>query len=146
LQFQQNFTNLRHALSYVDSNFAASTQNYIIMNIAIVGSRNPGINYAKFEELLLARINLGEVTQIVSGGAKGIDTFAKLFAGKHHIPLMEFLPKYGEHGKYATLRRNTEIVREANLVVAFPTADSKGTLHSISEAKRMGRRLIVVKI
>jgi hypothetical protein len=44
------------------------------------------------------------------------------------------------------LRRNTEIVREANVVVAFPTADSKGTLHSMSEAKRLGKRLIVVKI
>jgi hypothetical protein len=116
------------------------------MKLAIVGSRNPGISYSKFEELLLAEINLGEVTQIVSGGAKGIDTFAKLFAGKHHIPLMEFLPKYAAYGKYATLRRNTEIVREANVVVAFPTADSKGTLHSMSEAKRLGKRLIVAKI
>jgi hypothetical protein len=116
------------------------------MKLAIVGSRNMGISYSKFEELLLAEINISEVTQIVSGGAKGIDTFAKLFAGKHHVPLMEFLPKYGAYGKYATLRRNTEIVREANVVVAFPTADSKGTLHSMSEAKRLGKRLIIVKI
>jgi hypothetical protein len=116
------------------------------MKLAIVGSRNPGISYSKFEELLLAEINLGEVTQIVSGGAKGIDTFARLFAGKHHVPLMEFLPEYAAYGKYATLRRNTEIVREANFVVAFPTADSKGTLHSMNEAKRLGKRLIVVKI
>jgi hypothetical protein len=116
------------------------------MKIAIVGSRNPGISYSKFEELLLAEINLADVTEIVSGGAKGIDTFAKLFAGKHHIPLMEFLPKYGVYGKYATLRRNTEIVREANVVVAFPTADSKGTLHSISEAKRLHKQLIVIEI
>jgi hypothetical protein len=116
------------------------------MKLAIVGSRNPGISYSKFEELLLAEINISEVSQIVSGGAKGIDSFAKLFAGKHRIPLMEFLPKYADYGKYATLRRNTEIVREANVVVAFPTADSKGTLHSISEAKRMSKRLIVAKI
>jgi hypothetical protein len=59
---------------------------------------------------------------------------------------MEFLPKYAAYGKYATLRRNTEIVREANVVVAFPTADSKGTLHSMNEAKRMCKRLIIVKI
>jgi hypothetical protein len=116
------------------------------MKLAIVGSRNPGISYSKFEELLLAKINIGDVTQVISGGAKGIDTFAKLFAGKHRIPLMEFLPKYDLYGKYATLKRNTEIVREANVVAAFPTVDSRGTLHSISEAKRMGRRLIEVKI
>jgi hypothetical protein len=116
------------------------------MKLAIVGSRNPGISYSKFEELLLAEINISEITQIVSGGAKGIDTFAKLFAGKHHIPLMEFLPKYADYGKYATLRRNTEIVRESNVVIAFPTVDSKGTLYSMSEAKRLSKRLIVVKI
>jgi hypothetical protein len=116
------------------------------MKLAIVGSRKPNISYSKFEELLLNKIDLNDITEIVSGGAKGIDTFAKLFAGRHHIPLMEFLPKYSTYGKYATLRRNAEIVREANVVAAFPTADSKGTIHSINEAKRMCKRLIVVKI
>jgi predicted Rossmann fold nucleotide-binding protein DprA/Smf involved in DNA uptake len=116
------------------------------MKLAIVGTRNPSISYGDFEKLLLEKIDLSDVTQIVSGGAKGIDTYAKLLAARHHIPLMEYLPKYDQFGNFATLRRNTQIVQEANVVIAFPSAESKGTYHSIKEAERLHRRLIVVKI
>lgn len=116
------------------------------MKLGIVGSRNPGVSYQEWEKLLLEKINLSEVELVISGGAKGVDTFAKLFAGRHRIPYMEFAPQYSKYGKYATLKRNTQIVTEANTVVAFPTADSKGTLHSMREAERLKRRLIVVRL
>lgn len=116
------------------------------MKLAIVGTRNPGVSYQQWEELLLSKINKSEITEVVSGGAKGIDTYAKIFAGRHHIPLMEFLPQYSVYGKAAPLRRNTQIIREANTVIAFPSADSRGTLHSIAEAKKMGKRLFVVNL
>lgn len=116
------------------------------MKISIVGTRNPGISYQEWENLLLSKINVSDVSLIVSGGAKGIDTYAKLFAGRHHIPLMEFLPDYSRYGRYATLRRNTQIVQEASMVIAFPSPDSKGTRHSIREAERLRKRLIIVNI
>lgn len=116
------------------------------MRLAIVGTREPKISYFDWEKLLLSKINPSKVTRVISGGAKGVDTFAKLFAGRHHIPYTEFAPKYSEYGRYATLRRNAEIVREATDVIAFPSAESRGTHHTISEARRLGKRVIVVKI
>lgn len=116
------------------------------MKLAIVGTRHPAIKYAEFEKLLLSKIDESEITQAISGGAEGIDTYAKLFAGRHRIPLMEFLPQYSIHGKNAPLRRNTKIVREADTVIAFPSVTSTGTLHSIREAERMKKRLIIVRI
>lgn len=116
------------------------------MRLGIVGSRNPGIAYQEWEQLLLAKIDPSKVELVVSGGAKGVDTFAKLFAARHHIPYMEFAPNYAEYGRYATLKRNTEIVSHSSVVIAFPTASSKGTLHTMKEAQRLDRRLIVVKI
>ena len=116
------------------------------MKLGIVGSRNPGISYQDWENLLLAKIDPSKVELVISGGAKGVDTFAKIFAARHHIPYMEFAPKYATHGKYATLKRNTQIVTEASTVVAFPTADSRGTLHSIREAERLKRQLIIIKL
>lgn len=116
------------------------------MKLGIVGSRNPGVSYQEWEKLLLAQIDPSKVEMVISGGAQGVDTYAKIFAGRHHIPYMEFAPKYATYGKYATLKRNTQIVTEASTVVAFPTADSKGTLHSIREAKRLNRRLIIVRL
>ena len=116
------------------------------MKIAIVGTRNPGVSYQEWEKILITKINASKVSLIVSGGAKGIDTYAKLFAGRHHIPLIEYFPEYSKYGRKATLRRNTQIVREASTVIAFPSPDSKGTFHSIREAKRLSKRLIVVNV
>lgn len=116
------------------------------MKLGIVGSRNPGVSYQDWENLLLAKIDPSKVEMVISGGAKGVDTYAKIFAGRHHIPYMEFAPQYSTYGKYATLRRNTQIVKEASTVVAFPTSDSRGTLHSMREAERLKRKLIVVRL
>lgn len=116
------------------------------MKLAIVGTRNPGVSYQEWESILISKINASEISLVISGGSKGIDTYAKLFAGRHHIPLMEYLPEYSKYGRKATLRRNTQIVREASTVIAFPSPDSKGTFHSIRETKRLSKRLIVVNI
>ncbi|MDE6303399.1 MAG: DNA-protecting protein DprA [Paramuribaculum sp.] len=89
--------------------------------MAIVGTRNPGVSYQEWESILLSKINVSEVLLIVSGGAKDIDTYAKFFATRHLIPLMEYLPDYSKYGRKATLRRNDQIVREVSTVIAFPS-------------------------
>lgn len=114
--------------------------------LAIVGSRSPKLSYKEWEKLLLQEVSPSDLSLIISGGAAGIDTYAKLFAGRHHIPLMEFLPDYAKYGIKAPLRRNTLIVKEASKVVAFPSADSRGTFHAISEARRLKKTVVVKKI
>ena len=116
------------------------------MKLAIVGTRNPGVTYQEWEKLLLDKINPDEIQIVISGGAKGVDTFAKLFAARHHKLYMEFAPQYNVYGRYATLKRNSQIVKEASTVIAFPSAESKGTYHSIKEAQRLGWRVIVVNL
>ena len=116
------------------------------MKLAIVGTRNPSVTYQEWEKLLLDKINPNDIKLVISGGAMGMDTFAKLFACSHNIPYMEFSPQYALYGRYATVRRNTQIVEEASTVIAFPSADSKGTSHSIKEAHRLGRQVIVVDL
>ena len=114
--------------------------------LAIVGTRSPKLSYKEWEILLLQKFSPSDLSLIVSGGATGIDTYAKLFAGRHHIPLMEFLPDYTKYGIKAPLRRNTLIVKEVSKVVAFPSSDSRGTLHTISEARRLKKPVVVINI
>ncbi|MDE6337987.1 MAG: DNA-protecting protein DprA, partial [Muribaculaceae bacterium] len=52
------------------------------MKLAIVGTRKPGVSFQEWEKLILSRINVSDVSLIISGGAKGIDAYAKLFAGR----------------------------------------------------------------
>jgi len=116
------------------------------IKLAIVGTRSPKLSYKEWEKLLLQEFSPNDLSLIVSGGATGIDTYAEIFAGRHHIPLMEFLPDYTKYGIKAPLRRNTQIVKEASKVIAFPSSDSRGTIHSISEARRMKKPVIVINI
>ena len=50
------------------------------------------------------------ITEIVSGGAKGIDTCAKLHAKENNLKLTEFLPNYQKFGRVAPLKRNLQII------------------------------------
>ncbi len=116
------------------------------MKIAIVGSRNPAISYQEWEKLLLLEIDVSEVSLIVSGGAKGIDNYAKLFAARYHKPLMEFIPDYTVYGRNAALRRNIQIVKEVHRFFAFPSSDSRGTLHAINEARKLSKPVTIIRI
>ena len=59
------------------------------MKLALVGTRNTGVTYQEWEKLLLNKINPDEIQIVISGGAKGVDTFVKLFAARHHKPYIE---------------------------------------------------------
>lgn len=90
------------------------------MKLAIIGSRSLRIE------------NLGDylpenVTEIVSGGAKGVDTSARLYAREHGIPLTEFFPDYDRYGRCAPLKRNLQIIDYADAVLAFWDGQSRGT-------------------
>lgn len=99
------------------------------MKAAVIGSRNLRVN------------NLGDylpegVTEIVSGGAKGIDTCAKNYALSHGLKLTEFLPEYGKYGRGAPLRRNITIIEYADMVLAFWDGKSRGTKFVIDNCKK----------
>ncbi len=69
-----------------------------------------------------------DATEIVSGGAKGIDTCAKEYALRSKIKLTEFLPQYNIYGRSAPLKRNLEIINYSDLVIAFWDKKSAVTL------------------
>ena len=56
-----------------------------------------------------------EATEIVSGGARGVDIYARNFAHANKLKLKEFLPEYEKYGRSAPLRRNLQIVDYAEL-------------------------------
>lgn len=102
----------------------------------IVGSRGLQVTY-------LEKYLPDSVTEIISGGAKGIDTCARKYALTHGIKLTEFLPEYEKYGRAAPLKRNIAIIEQADLVLAFWDGTSHGTKYVIDNCKRRG---IPVKI
>ncbi len=90
------------------------------MRVGIVGSR--GLFAVKIEEYLPA-----SCTEIVSGGAVGVDACAAAFAEERGIPIKVFLPQYKKFGRAAPIIRNKQIVEYADEVIAFWDGKSKGT-------------------
>ncbi len=99
------------------------------MKVAVIGSRGLQVNH-------LENYLPEGVTEIVSGGAKGIDTCARNYALAHGLALTEFLPEYEKYGRGAPLRRNITIIEYADFVLAFWDGKSRGTKYVIDNCKK----------
>ena len=52
-----------------------------------------------------------EITEIVSGGAKGVDSLAERYANEHNIKFSLFPVKWEKYGKGAGFKRNNETMK-----------------------------------
>lgn len=109
------------------------------MRVAVIGSRNVIID--NLQDYLPI-----ETTEIVSGGARGVDTCARRYALSHGLKLTEFLPEYEKYGKSAPLRRNITIINNADLVLAFWDGKSRGTKFVIDNCKKMGVKFKIILV
>ena len=99
------------------------------MKVAVIGSRN--LTVANLEKYLPTG-----VTEIVSGGARGVDTSAREYARAHGLPCTEFLPEYGKYGRAAPLKRNLQIIGCADAVIAFWDGKSHGTRYVVEQCRK----------
>lgn len=109
------------------------------MKLAIIGSRNcPPINIEEHLKYI--------PDTIISGGARGADTYAQEFAKKKGLKLVIFYPNYELYGKAAPLERNKLIVDECDCLLAFWDGTSRGTKFTIDYAKKQGKPVKIVQI
>lgn len=104
------------------------------MKVAIVGSRSLEVPF----EVLYRLIPEG-VSEIVSGGAVGVDRCAADYARARGIALREFLPDYDTHGRQAPILRNIEMIDYCDRVMVFWDGRSKGCEFVIRYARRKGK-------
>ena len=108
------------------------------MKVAVIGSRCLTID--NLEKYLPE-----ETTTIISGGVRGIDSCARMYAINNNIELIEFLPDYLKYGRTAPLKRNMDIINSADLVLAFWDGKSRGTKFVINNCIRSGVPLKVYR-
>lgn len=110
--------------------------------VAIVGSRTfrDAPRATAVVEAAVARIAAKHPTAtIVSGGAKGVDTWAERAAQKHGLECKVIRPDWDKHGKGAGMIRNTEIIEAASHVLAIWDGFSRGTADSLRKARKAGK-------
>ena len=131
------------------------------MKIIIAGSRS--ITDMKEVEAAMKASNADKkATEIVSGGAKGVDTLAIAWAKRHRVPCKVMKadwnnldvpgavicvnpnPKIdGYYNAKAGISRNEDMGRYADALVACWDGVSPGTRHMIEFMKKLGKKVYV---
>lgn len=115
------------------------------IRILVTGSRNYGyyqrIKRAIQDERLNAK---ADSVTIVHGGASGADALAGRVAEENGWPVEMFFADWEKHGKAAGPIRNQEMVDSgADVCLAFPIGESKGTRDCMRRAEKAGIRVVV---
>lgn len=111
------------------------------MKLIIAGGRD-------FDDITLTALHFCdldfEVTEVVSGGARGADRCGEKVATIYGIPVKKFIPDWDGLGKRAGFVRNAEMAEYADALLAFWDKKSKGTKHMIDTATKKGLHVKVV--
>ena len=86
----------------------------------------------------------GKPSLVISGGAKGADTYGIQWAQARGIPIKEYKPDQrliNTTGfRHAAMTRNTDIVNNSDRIVAFWDGKSTGTRDTKDKTIRLGKK------
>lgn len=101
------------------------------MKTIIAGSRT----ITNYEDVLNATSLIGwDISEIVSGGARGVDKFGERYADYYSLPIKRFPADWDKYGKRAGVIRNNDMAEYADALIAVWDLKSKGTKHMIDIA------------
>lgn len=108
--------------------------------IAVIGSRTFNDKDRLFKIL---DKNRHKIKAILSGGAQGADSLAQEWAKERGFLCMTFYARwrdeYGNFDKGAGFKRNFEIIKNADAVIAFWDKVSGGTANSLEIAEKLNK-------
>lgn len=115
------------------------------MKVIIAGSRD--IKYSLEELEALIHQSGYDITEVISGGARGIDRLGEEWAQKREIANTKYLPDWENEGKKAGVLRNKEMVKDADALIAVWDGKSRGTQSTIkfAEEKKIPMTIVIVE-
>jgi hypothetical protein len=106
------------------------------MRVIIAGSRS----VVSFPIVESACLRSGfAITEVVSGGASGVDTLGERFARERGIPVRRFPADWSRFGRSAGPRRNREMAEYGEALVLVWDGQSRGSASMLAYARE--RRL-----
>jgi hypothetical protein len=114
--------------------------------LIIAGSRNVTDIALVYKALDYFNFNEGNVAEIVSGGARGVDTLGEQVALALGIPVKRFPADWDKYGKSAGYKRNQDMANYADALLAIWDCFSKGTYHMISIMHLVGKMSYVINL
>lgn len=114
------------------------------MKTIIAGSRTLPLQHDKIWLVSDAVHKSGwlyDISEIVSGGARGIDLAGEMFAENYNIPIKRFIPDWSVEGKSAGPKRNILMAEYADALILVWDGHSKGSAHMKKEAQKRNLKI-----
>jgi hypothetical protein len=113
------------------------------MKVIIAGSRS--IN--DIELVKYAVLESGfDITEVVSGRARGVDTLGEIWARENNISLAYFPADWKKYGRAAGPIRNAEMAKYGEALIAIMESGSKGTANMVKNAKALGLEIFILHL
>jgi hypothetical protein len=122
-----------------------------MLKIVIAGSRSIKSDraYTLFKEYMsevLTNHRQYKTFVIISGGAEGVDQFAKRYAQENAFVYREFKPLYKHKNDHrAPLRRNQDMAKLGHVLVAMWDKKSTGTGHMIKTMELKKKKVYLLE-
>jgi|CABP01.1.fsa_nt_gi hypothetical protein len=114
-----------------------------MMKIIVAGSRD--VTKSEVRAALHACSWIGFVSAVVSGTARGADTFGERWAEENGIGIVRFPAEWEKYGRRAGPLRNEVMARNAEGLIAVWDGRSRGTRSMIDLASKHGLRIMVFR-
>ena len=113
------------------------------MKLAVIGGRNFNDKEKAYDEINKIRESYC-IDTIVSGCARGADQIGIDYAEDHDLQIIRHPADWEKYGRAAGMIRNSYIIRDSDLVIAFWNGRSPGTKDSINKAKKKKIPVIII--
>jgi hypothetical protein len=113
------------------------------MKVIIAGGRK--INDYSFLQKTIKTSGF-DITEVVSGGAFGVDSMGERWASENGVPTKEFPAQWGLYGPAAGPVRNRQMAEYAEALILIWDGESKGSANMLKEAKNKNLKILNVII
>lgn len=131
-----------------------ATTNDEIISIAIVGSRGFSADNSMNRIKLFTAVDKFIQTyyprkriRIVTGDEPhGVDNLAQQYANARNYLCSVKVAEWMKYGKGAGPLRNKQIVKDSDVMIAFPSKEGKGTQNSIDQMMKAGKNVLALYV
>lgn len=116
------------------------------MKVIVAGSRDITDYDIVRKALDEARENGMEVTTIIEGGARGVDSMAARYAIEHGIEHIRVPADWKHYGRGAGRKRNEQMAAMGDALIAIWDGKSRGTRHMIDCARQRSLLMKVISV
>lgn len=82
-----------------------------------------------------------DITEVVSGCAKGADRLGEKYAEENNIPIKRFPAQWDLYGKSAGYKRNMQMAEYAEALIVIIENNSRGSNHMKNIAEKIGLKV-----